>query len=78
MAKNKTHIVRQPKAKGGNLKVGVITVEQQHTMRRAARRQAEIDSGVKVGSGAGSHGDNKEQARRRDRREGKRAVRQEV
>jgi hypothetical protein len=78
MAKNKTHVVRQPKTKGGNLKVGVITVEQQRTMQRAASRQAQIDSGIKVGSGAGVHGGNKEQTRRRDRREGKKAVRQEV
>ncbi|MFA6213626.1 MAG: hypothetical protein WC714_29590 [Candidatus Obscuribacterales bacterium] len=77
MAKNKTHVVRQPKG-NSNLKVGVITVEQQRTMQRAASRQAQIDSGVKVGSGAGVHGGNKEQTRRRDRREGKKAVRQEV
>ena len=78
MAKNKTHIVREPKVKGGNLRIGVITVEQQRTMRRAANRQALIDSGIKVGNGAGVHGGNKEQTRRRDRREGKKAVHQEV
>ncbi len=78
MAKNRTHVVRAPKGKGDNLKVGVITVEQQRTMQRAASRQAQIDSGVKVGSGAGVHGGNKEQSRRGNRREGKKAVRQEV
>lgn len=75
MAKQKSYQVKT-KNNGGNLKVGVITVEQQRTMQRAASRQAQIDSGVKVGSGAGVHGGNKEQARRRDRREGKAATRQ--
>lgn len=76
MAKKKSYVVREPRVQGRNLVVGVITAEQQRTMQRAASRQRQIDSGVKVGSGAGVHGGNKEQTRKRDRREGKAHVRQ--
>lgn len=74
MAKQKSYQVKT-KTTGGNRKVGVITVEQQRTMQRAASRQAQIDSGIRVGSGAGVHGGNKEQCNRRDRREGKASIR---
>ncbi len=76
MAKQKSYKVREGKAKGHNLVVGVITAEQQRTMQRAASRQRQIDSGVKIGSGAGVHGGNKEQTRKRERREGKVSVHQ--
>jgi len=77
MAKQKGYTVRESKAKGRNLVVGVITASQQRTMQRAASRQKQINSGVKVGSGAGYHGGNKTQTNKRERRQGRVQVSQE-
>lgn len=54
--------------------VGVITVGQQLDMRRAARRQFEIDNGLTVKSGAGYHNSDTSKKNRKERRAGKQAA----
>ena len=68
--KKKGHVVHSKKDRNP-LHVGTITVEDQLVMDRAARRQAQIDSGLNPASGSGAHGGNKRQRRRKDRRAGK-------
>lgn len=72
--KKKGHVVHPKKTKNP-LHVGTITVEDQLVMDRAARRKAEIESGVNPRSGTGAHGGNKRQRRRKDRRAGKAELR---
>jgi hypothetical protein len=65
--------VQQKRKKDKNY-VGTITIEQQIAMRRAARRQSAIDNGMATKSGAGYHGGNVKKLNRKERREGKQAV----
>ncbi len=66
--RNRTHEVHQKKGP----KRMVITQEQILTMDRAARRQAQIESGVNPSSGCGVHGGGKRERNRRDRQEARR------
>jgi hypothetical protein len=71
----KSQPVQQKRKKDKNF-VGIITVEQQVNMRRAARRQSAIDSGMATRSGAGYHNSNVTKLNRKERREGKLAIKQ--
>ena len=51
--------------------VGIITIEQQADMRRAARRQFEIDNGMMSKSGSGYHDSNARRKNRKERRKAK-------
>ncbi|HEY9870730.1 MAG TPA: hypothetical protein V6D08_16305 [Candidatus Obscuribacterales bacterium] len=74
MAKrNKTHVVQPPRDKKGALYCGTITLEDQLKAERAARRQAQIESGTFVRGGV--HGGGKRERNRRDRRDGRQQVR---
>lgn len=73
MAKNRMHTVSTKKKSGNHC--GTITVEDQLRMSRAGRRAAAIAAGHNQASGSGAHGGNKRQKNRRDRRQGKVAVR---
>jgi hypothetical protein len=57
------------------LHCGTITVEDQLRMNKAGRREAEIASGVRPGSGSGVHGGGKRERTRRDRRDGRDFIR---
>lgn len=70
--KNRGHVVNAPREP----KRMVITKEQILTMDRAARRQAQIDSGLNVAAGCGVHGGGKRERNRKQRREGRRESRQ--
>ena len=70
----RSHPVPVKSTRGSN-HVGTITVEDQLKMERAARRQGQIESGLNPASGAGVHGGNKRQKRRKDRQESKRKLR---
>lgn len=68
--RNKSHVVQQGKDKKSRLYCGTITVEDQLKADRAARRQAQIDSGVFVRGGI--HGGGKQERNKRDRRDARR------
>jgi hypothetical protein len=69
MAKNRMHTTT-PKKKGGT-HCGTITREDFLRMDRAARREAQIASGINAGSGSGAHGGNKHQLNRKARQKSK-------
>lgn len=70
MSKHRTHHVAQGQ-KRDPYHVGTITQHDLLKMDRAARRQAQIDSGVGYGNGSGVHGGDKKTRNRRDRRQNK-------
>lgn len=69
--KHRAHVVHAPKGE----KALVITKEQLLKMDRAARREAQIESGVNLASGCGVHGGGKKERNRKERREGRRETR---
>jgi hypothetical protein len=72
--KNRTHQVQAPGNGGkGKYHCGTITVEDQLKADRAARRQAQIESGTFCRGGI--HGGDKNAQKKRARRDGKRAAR---
>lgn len=73
MAKQKTHEVRQKDRKNPN-HVGTITKEMLLQMDRAGRRQERIESGINAMSGSGVHGGGKRDRNRKDRRDGRQAI----
>jgi|AGTN01.1.fsa_nt_gi hypothetical protein len=75
MAKNRIHTTAGKKKKDP-YHCGTITAEDQMRMNRAGRREAEIASGIRVGSGSGVHGGGKRDQSRRNRRDGRQAIRQ--
>ena len=70
--KNRTHQVQPSRGGKGKYHCGTITVEDQLTADRAARRQARIESGTFCRGGI--HGGDKDTRNKRARRDGKRAV----
>lgn len=75
MSKNRMHTTAGKKKKDP-LHCGTITVADQLNMSRAGRRQAQIESGIKPGSGSGVHGGGKREQSRRDRQKGRQAIRE--
>ena len=72
--RNQTHVVQQGKDKKSDTYCGTITLEDQLTSARAARRQADIESGTFVRGGV--HGGGKHERNKRDRRDARRQCRE--
>lgn len=66
--------VTAPK-QGGNTITITIDGQKQAKMRKAASRQAQIDAGMYIRSGAGTHGGGQRSENRRERHKARRAVR---
>ncbi|GEM_PF-2762608 len=73
MAKrNRTHVVQAPKPDKERMTIR-ISSDELRRMDRAARRQADLESGTFFRGGV--HGGDKRERNRRDRRESRQAVR---
>ena len=70
------HQVKTNTKKNSN-HIGTISADDLRKMDNRARREIRIASGINTASGSGVHGGNKQQLSRRDRRDGKQALRRD-